>query len=121
VRKRPVGSIPCSLHTYVFIAEGRRVEYIPPIYLRWGLMALNIKSDEAHRLARELAEATGSSLTDAVTTALRRTLSAETRVIGPDLLLREVEELQLFVSDLPDRDPRTNEEILGYGVTGLPG
>ena len=84
-------------------------------------MALNIKSDEAHRLARELAETTGSSLTEAVTTALRRTLSAETRPIGPDLLLREVAELQLFVSDLPDRDPRTSEEILGYGATGLPG
>jgi antitoxin VapB len=84
-------------------------------------MALNIKSDEAHRLARELAEATGTSLTEAVTTALRRTLSAETRPIGPDLLLREIEELQVFVSDLADRDPRTSEEILGYDAIGLPG
>ncbi len=31
-------------------------------------MALNIKSEKAHQLARELAEATGSSLTEAVTT-----------------------------------------------------
>ena len=83
-------------------------------------MALNIKSDEAHRLARELAETTGSSLTEAVTAALRRTLSAETRPIGPDLLLREVEELQIFVSDLPDRDARTSDEVLGYNATGLP-
>jgi hypothetical protein len=30
-------------------------------------MALNIKSERAHKLARELAEATGQSLTEAVT------------------------------------------------------
>jgi antitoxin VapB len=34
-------------------------------------MALNIKNDEAHRLAQALAEATGESLTAAVTQALR--------------------------------------------------
>ena len=37
-------------------------------------MALNIKSDEAHDLARALAEATDSSMTDVVTAALRRSL-----------------------------------------------
>jgi hypothetical protein len=39
-------------------------------------MALNIKSDEAHRLARELAEARGTTLTEAVTDALRGHLAA---------------------------------------------
>lgn len=34
-------------------------------------MALNIKSDEAHELVRELAEMTGESLTEAVTVAVR--------------------------------------------------
>ncbi|MFW5834468.1 MAG: type II toxin-antitoxin system VapB family antitoxin [Pseudomonadota bacterium] len=34
--------------------------------------ALNLKSDEAHRLARELADLTGQSLTDAVIDALKR-------------------------------------------------
>ncbi len=84
-------------------------------------MALNIKSDEAHRLARELAEATGSSLTDAVTMALRRTLEHETQAVEPDLLLNEVAGIQCFVADLPDRDARTPEEILGYDSAGLPG
>lgn len=37
-------------------------------------MSLNIKSDEAHRLARELAAATGESVTAAVTEALRERL-----------------------------------------------
>jgi antitoxin VapB len=35
------------------------------------MMSLNIKSEDAHRLARELAALTGESMTAAVTTALR--------------------------------------------------
>ena len=37
-------------------------------------MSLNIKSDETHRLARELAELTGESLTGAITVALKERL-----------------------------------------------
>ena len=40
-------------------------------------MSLNIKSTEAHRLARELAQLNGVSLTHAVTEALRETLDRE--------------------------------------------
>jgi antitoxin VapB len=38
------------------------------------LMSLNIKSEEAHRLARELARLTGESMTAAVTEAVRERL-----------------------------------------------
>jgi antitoxin VapB len=38
-------------------------------------MALNIKSDEAHKLAKQLAKLTGESLTDAVIKAVRERLS----------------------------------------------
>lgn len=37
-------------------------------------MSMNIKSEEAHRLARAVAAATGESLTEAVTVALRERL-----------------------------------------------
>ncbi len=37
-------------------------------------MSLNIKNEDAHRLARELAEATGESMTLAVSEALRERL-----------------------------------------------
>jgi antitoxin VapB len=37
-------------------------------------MSLNIKNEDAHRLARELAEATGESMTLAVSKALRERL-----------------------------------------------
>src|SRR5260370_3110689 len=40
-------------------------------------MALSIKSDEADRLARELAAETGETLTEAVETALRERLDPE--------------------------------------------
>ena len=84
-------------------------------------MALNIKSEEAHRLARELAEATGTTLTDAVTSALHRTLSQETKPAGVEVLLAEVAEIQQFVADLPDRDDRRADDLLGYDEQGLPG
>ncbi len=85
-------------------------------------MALNIKSDEAHRLAKELAQATGTTLTDAVTEALRhRVRSAVDRGAEDEaLLLAEIEEIQQLVASLPDRDTRTPEEILGYDALGLP-
>ena len=83
-------------------------------------MALNIKSTEAHRLAKDLAEATGSSMTAAVTEALRRSLDEESRTSDPDLLLAQVEEIRRFVADLPDRDCRSPDEILGYDESGLP-
>ena len=83
-------------------------------------MALNIKSDEAHRLAKELAETTGSSMTDVVTEALRRSLDEESRVSEPQLLLAQMEEIQRFVADLPDRDCRRPDEILSYDESGLP-
>ncbi len=83
-------------------------------------MALNIKNDEAHRMARELAEARGSTLTDAVTSALEAALEARVESTEPDVLLAEIGEIQRFVADLPDCDPRDPDEILGYDETGLP-
>ncbi len=83
-------------------------------------MALNIKSDEAHELARALAEASDSSLTEVVTKALRRSLNEVTKSTEESLLLAEVAEIQRFVADLPTRDSRSAEEILGYGPAGLP-
>jgi antitoxin VapB len=84
-------------------------------------MALNIKSEQAHRLARELADATGSSLTEAVTSALERSLQSLASPTDLGLLQSEVATIQRFVADLPDRDPRSPDQILGYDDRGLPG
>jgi antitoxin VapB len=49
-------------------------------------MSLNIKNEEAHRLAREVAERTGCSMTAVVTDALREKLE---RLDGPGPAERE--------------------------------
>lgn len=40
-------------------------------------MSLNIKNEETHRLARELAELTGESITEAVTKAIEERLARQ--------------------------------------------
>jgi antitoxin VapB len=57
-------------------------------------MTMNIKNAETHRLARELAEITGESLTKAVTVAVRERLERErhrARPGGDDLIERLLE------------------------------
>jgi antitoxin VapB len=84
-------------------------------------MSLNIKSEEAHRLARELAAQRSSSLTEAVTAALRQSLrTAGEQPNAPEMLLAEVREVQALVAALPDLDPRDADAILGYDERGLP-
>ena len=80
-------------------------------------MALSIKTAEADRLARELAAATGESLTDAVTEALRERLE---RVKSRDDYLDRIRRLQDEYASLPVVDPRTPDEIIGYDENGLP-
>lgn len=82
-------------------------------------MALSIKSDEADRLARELAAATGESLTDAVVMALRQRLAREHDRRGPGVFER-LSRLRSEVAALPIDDRRSPEEILGYDANGLP-
>ena len=84
-------------------------------------MALNIKNPEAHRLAQEVADVTGESLTEAVTLALRDRLAAVQRAESFQVVWAEVQGLQSFVATLPDRDARPADETLGYDALGLPG
>jgi len=81
---------------------------------------LNIKNPEAHDLARELADLTGSSVTRAVTDALRDAVGRARHAHG----VRSVDELDaigLHCASLPVLDKRQAEEIMGYDDTGLPG
>lgn len=80
---------------------------------------MSIKSDEAARLARELAAATGESLTEAVVVALHERLVREHARRGPRMSVR-LRRLQSDVALLPVRDPRAPEEIRGYDDHGLP-
>ena len=81
-------------------------------------MALNIKDSEAHELARELAEARGTTLTEAVRAALREALE-RTRTPA-DAKVDTLNELSAYCASLPVRDTRSAEDILGYDEAGLP-
>jgi antitoxin VapB len=84
-------------------------------------MALNIKSAETDRLARELAALTGESITEAVKRALAMRLEQEQK--ERDVLRRErlrilLNEIRTRVAKLPVLDPRSDDEILGYNEFG---
>lgn len=85
-------------------------------------MALSIKHPEADRLARELADRTGESITDAVLIALRERMKrlpqrggSSSRIAGELRAARE------RLARYPVIDGRTPDEILGYDESGLPG
>ena len=83
------------------------------------LMALSIKTDEADRLARELAAVTHESITEAVTVALRERLARVQTLPGPDI----VTAARLLAVDFragATHDPRSDDEIIGYDKHGLP-
>lgn len=51
-------------------------------------MSLNIKSDEAHKLVRQLAKLTGENMTEAVTKAVRERLARLRQKPEPELAER---------------------------------
>ena len=82
-------------------------------------MHLNIKNDEAHKLATELAELTGESLTSAVTLALRERLARERRRRRTDRIAARLMAIGSQFAALPDTG-RSPDEILGYDDHGAP-
>jgi antitoxin VapB len=83
------------------------------------LMPLNIKDDEAHALARELAEVTGESLTRAVKVSIEERLARVRHVKGLRLA-DQLDRIALDCASLPVLDARTPDEIIGYDESGLP-
>jgi antitoxin VapB len=82
-------------------------------------MALNIKNDEADRLARELAARAGESITDAVIKALRERLARQAPKGGRSVA-DEIMEISRHCAALPRLTNQTPEEIIGYDEWGLP-
>lgn len=81
-------------------------------------MALSIKSEKADRLARELAQATGESITEAVTKAIDERLQRERR--SSEDVARRLRRLSEEAGRLPLLDARPEDEVLGYDDDGLP-
>ncbi len=80
-------------------------------------MALNIKSPETDRLARDLAAATGENITAAVSTALRERLARIRRrpKAGRE---HELDAIWQRASRLPPRLRATDDELLDYDDQG---
>ncbi|MGH7627880.1 MAG: type II toxin-antitoxin system VapB family antitoxin [Gemmatimonadales bacterium] len=86
-------------------------------------MALSIKNAQADQLARELAETTGETITDAVVQAIRERLERERyrRRAAAGQSAARIRRIQERIARLPVRDRRPPDEIIGYDEHGLPG
>ena len=98
-------------------------------------MSLEIVDTELDDLAREVAEATGESVADAVKGSLRERLERVKPAPVPMLptpvrrktseeertrRLAALREFRDYVQSLPVLDTRTPDEIVGYDENGLP-
>lgn len=82
-------------------------------------MALSIKDPETDRLARELAAATGETMTAAIREAVRERLERQKRR-KRDTMFRTIRQIQERLARLPVLDDRTPDEIIGYDEFGVP-
>ena len=83
-------------------------------------MALSIKNIEVERLARELADRTGESLTAVIQQALQERLDRLKHQRKSQILLSQLREILHRVDQLPVLDSRSPDEIIGYDENGLP-
>ncbi len=84
-------------------------------------MALSLKDPETDNLARELASLTDETLTQAVRISLAERLARERLKRGRSAnLAAELQAIFKRLDALPDLDPRSADEIIGYDESGLP-
>jgi antitoxin VapB len=83
-------------------------------------MPLNIKDPLTEKFVRELAAATGEGVTVAVRRAAEERLQRVRRNKSGRSLAAELLAIGARCAALPDLDPRTADEILGYDEHGLP-
>jgi antitoxin VapB len=83
-------------------------------------MPLSIKNPATERLARQVANETGESLTEAIQKSLEERLEKLKRRRKGHIVAGYVEDLLRRVDALPILDSRPEDEILGYGEDGIP-
>lgn len=82
-------------------------------------MALSIKDPETDRLARELAAATGETMTAAIREAVRERLERQKRRKSARVIAA-IRRIQERVARMPVLDDRSPDEIIGYDEYGVP-
>jgi antitoxin VapB len=83
-------------------------------------VALNIRNEEAERLAAELARLTGETKTEAVARALRERLARLRSERRRTRLADELDAIAKHCASLPVLDDRSADEIIGYDENGVP-
>ena len=84
-------------------------------------MSLNIKNDETCRLARELAQLTGESMTGAITVALRERLEREHHARSVEARLKKIRTAaERCARDLRPGPSAVEHGDLLYDERGLP-
>lgn len=83
-------------------------------------MALNIKDPETDRLARELADATGESITEATRVAIAERLARVKARQGEPAAKARLVAIIARGRRRKARDDRAPDEIVGYDDSGLP-
>ena len=81
-------------------------------------MAISIRNPIAEKLAREVANESGESLTLAIIHSLEDRLEKLQGRRNPNSLLQEIKEIGSRCASLPDIDHRSADEILGYNENG---
>lgn len=77
---------------------------------------LSLKSPATERLARTLAEATGESITEAITCALEERLHRLNAAHSFNQYLEPILRVQQCIRERPVLDARTADDIIGYFV-----
>jgi antitoxin VapB len=83
-------------------------------------MPLFIKNKTTEELARQLADETGESLTGAIQKSLEERWERLKRRRKGHVVAGQIEDLLRRVDAVPNRDTRSEDEILGYGEDGIP-
>jgi antitoxin VapB len=83
-------------------------------------MPLSIKNANTERLARQVADETGESITEAIQKSLEERWERLKARRRGRLLTRQIEDLLRRVDALPTLDTRPPDEILGYDEHGMP-
>ena len=83
-------------------------------------MALSIKNSDVDQMARELAEITGESLTDAIANALKERLEREAGKRNRNRFREDIHRIQQRISRLDRRIKLSDEDIIGYDEAGIP-
>jgi antitoxin VapB len=83
-------------------------------------MPISIKNEETEQLARDLAQLTGESITDAVRISVAERYERLRRSRAGRSLEEVTKEIAARYAKMPDVSNLTDDEILGYDEFGIP-